>query len=500
MANIEGYIRKTKKITNFNSFRKKANIKDKTDAYKICIEMITYLTINVEYYDTITISTINKIINFLDNITEENQDRKNEIVKFIVENKHILINKLKETKKINEKNKKIELYQKIINQLEEIELSLICEVKSNKETINSNIINKIIFENKNPVYTKYLIERYHYLINYYNKENNNNLFDKVIKQFIKSILKYVEENDKTYLYYYNDTLEQLIQNKNIDKKFDKEEELKNIKQLFDKKENDEKKQNRKLLWLNHLYNLITDQSYQPNIEMLNNLYEIRYYFKPSVLAESNLLTIIKKPEEDKLSSSKEHIITIDSEDVFGRDDAISVKKLNSDLYQLSIYIADPNNYCDINSLIIKEAKKRNQTIYLDDQTIHMLPENTIKNLSLDKDKYRYVRAYNYEIDKYGNLVNFKIEKAIIKVKENLTYEEANKIIYNGEANKNTIETIQNLLDLRDILTSNNKNLSFSSLKPISETLINFYIVYNGLNIGNYFYKKRYIELKIYIKI
>lgn len=490
MTSIEGYIRKTRKITNFAAFKKRVGAKDVTETYKICIKMITHLTINVESYDTITISKIHKLIELLKNINEENKQRQNEIVKHIVENKHILINKLKELKKINPKDNKIELYQKIINQLEEIELSLICEVKNTKETINSNIINKIIFENKNPVYTKYLIERYHYLINYYNKENNDNLFDKVIKEFIKSILKYVEEGDKTYLYYYNDTLEQLMQNKNIEKKFNKEKDLKYIKELFNKNEIKEKKQNRKLLWLNHLYNLIIDSSYKPSIEMLNNLYEIRYYFKPSVLAESNLLTIIKKPEEDNKKTIEDHIITIDSEEVLGRDDALSIKKLNSDLYRLSIHITDPNSYCDINSLIIKEARKRNQTIYLEDQTIHMLPENIIKNLSLDKDKYRYARTYNYEIDKYGELVNFEIKKTIIKATENLTYEEANQIIYTGEGNKETTETIKNLLDLKNIIISNNKDLfNPTSLKPLSETLINFYMVYNGLNIGEYFHKK-----------
>ena len=49
MTSIEGYIRKTRKVTNFAAFKKRVGAKDATEAYKICIKMITHLTISKKY-------------------------------------------------------------------------------------------------------------------------------------------------------------------------------------------------------------------------------------------------------------------------------------------------------------------------------------------------------------------------------------------------------------------------------------------------------------------
>ena len=55
------------------------------------------------------------------------------------------------------------------------------------------------------------------------------------------------------------------------------------------------------------------------------------------------------------------------------DDALSVKKLGADLYEVGVHIADVAHFVEENSPVDKEARLRTTSVYLVHKVIPMLP-------------------------------------------------------------------------------------------------------------------------------
>ena len=67
------------------------------------------------------------------------------------------------------------------------------------------------------------------------------------------------------------------------------------------------------------------------------------------------------------------ICTIDPATARDLDDALSVKKLGADLYEIGIHIADVAHFVEENSPVDKEARLRTTSVYLVHKVIPMLP-------------------------------------------------------------------------------------------------------------------------------
>ena len=125
--------------------------------------------------------------------------------------------------------------------------------------------------------------------------------------------------------------------------------------------------------------------------------------------------------------------TIDPRDAKDFDDALSIRKLESGLWEVGVHIADVTHYVTPDSIIEQEAYKRATSIYLVDRTIPMLPErlcNNICSLRPNEDKLAY--SVVFQLDEFAEIKNYEICRTVINSNRRFTYEEAQAIIENGE--------------------------------------------------------------------
>ncbi len=121
--------------------------------------------------------------------------------------------------------------------------------------------------------------------------------------------------------------------------------------------------------------------------------------------------------------------TIDPEDAKDFDDALSFKKLNDNLFEIGVHIADVSHYVKLNGELDEEARMRGTSVYLVDRTIPMLPEELSNGLcSLNEAVDRLTFSSIFEIDSEGKVHKQWFGKTIINSNKRFTYENAQKIL------------------------------------------------------------------------
>ncbi len=164
-------------------------------------------------------------------------------------------------------------------------------------------------------------------------------------------------------------------------------------------------------------------------------YNLPYEFPEFVVREANEIKeeIEKKDIPNRVDLRDKTIFTIDGEDAKDLDDAVLVEKLPNGNYKLGVYIADVSYYVKENSEIDKEALTRGTSIYMLDRVIPMLPVKLSNGIcSLNAGKDRFTLSIEMEINERGNVVSSDIFKAVINVKERMTYTDVNKILENSD--------------------------------------------------------------------
>ncbi|MEZ5047534.1 MAG: ribonuclease R [Chitinophagaceae bacterium] len=126
-------------------------------------------------------------------------------------------------------------------------------------------------------------------------------------------------------------------------------------------------------------------------------------------------------------------ITIDPFDAKDFDDAISIKKLENNNYEIGVHIADVAHFVASGTALDKEAYHRATSVYLPDRVVPMLPEkisNELCSLRPHEDKYTF--SVLYEMDAKGQVKKMNIAKTIIHSNHRFTYEEVQDIIEKNE--------------------------------------------------------------------
>ncbi|SJZ94359.1 ribonuclease R [Sediminibacterium ginsengisoli] len=159
------------------------------------------------------------------------------------------------------------------------------------------------------------------------------------------------------------------------------------------------------------------------------------FFPDDVMEEAARLPEILSSEEIAKRKDCRDILTftIDPVDAKDFDDAISVRKLNSGLYEIGVHIADVSYYVRPDTELDAEAYKRATSVYLPDRVNPMLPEkisNELCSLRPHEDKFTFSAIF--QMTEKGDVKQYWLGKTVIHSDHRFTYEDAQEIIEKGE--------------------------------------------------------------------
>ena len=156
-------------------------------------------------------------------------------------------------------------------------------------------------------------------------------------------------------------------------------------------------------------------------------------FPEEVLREAEALARTGLPERWDASTRRDlrelDTFTIDSALTRDHDDALSLRALEDGTYEVGIHIADVAEFVTPGEVLDREAEARASSIYLPDSRISMLPPVLSEDLcSLKSGEDRFALSFLLKVDAEGAVTEQEIVLSVIRIREQLTYEEVNERI------------------------------------------------------------------------
>jgi ribonuclease R len=125
--------------------------------------------------------------------------------------------------------------------------------------------------------------------------------------------------------------------------------------------------------------------------------------------------------------------TIDPVNARDFDDAISIKSIKGDLYEIGVHIADVSHYVTPGSVLDDDSYNRATSVYLPDRVNPMLPErisNELCSLRPHEDKLTFSAVF--QINTKGTVKDFWLGKTVIHSDHRYSYEDVQEIIEKKE--------------------------------------------------------------------
>jgi len=201
------------------------------------------------------------------------------------------------------------------------------------------------------------------------------------------------------------------------------------------------------------------------VDILSFVYE--YGFRPNFPEEvekeleSIPLELDEKMIEQGLKDGRvdlrdEVIFTIDGDDTKDIDDAISIKKIDDNTYELGVHIADVSYYVQEDTALDEEAYYRSTSVYLVDRVVPMLPHKLSNGIcSLNPNVDRFAFSCIMKINNKGEVIDYKIFESIIKSRIQMTYNKVNEILESNvipEGYEEYADKLYLMNELSDILS------------------------------------------------
>ena len=140
-----------------------------------------------------------------------------------------------------------------------------------------------------------------------------------------------------------------------------------------------------------------------------------------------------REREGRLDLRDELVVTIDPEDARDHDDALSLRVLDEDRWQIGIHIADVSHYVRPGSALDAEALARGTSCYLPGGVVPMLPERLSADLcSLREGVDRLALSVLVTLDGEGVLHEYRFAQTVIRSRAKLSYERVEAALHDGE--------------------------------------------------------------------
>lgn len=160
-------------------------------------------------------------------------------------------------------------------------------------------------------------------------------------------------------------------------------------------------------------------------------YGLPYNFPPEVEHDADKIDRSINAEEVAKRWDMRDILTftIDPKDAKDFDDALSIRKLESGLWEIGVHIADVSHYVKPGTILDDEAYSRATSVYLVDRVVPMLPEvlsNDVCSLRPNEDKFTFSAVF--EMDEEAKIHKQWFGRTVIHSDRRFTYEEAQERI------------------------------------------------------------------------
>lgn len=156
-------------------------------------------------------------------------------------------------------------------------------------------------------------------------------------------------------------------------------------------------------------------------------YGLPYDFDSVIQNEADALSLVITDEE--IGSRRDYrevlTFTIDPKDAKDFDDALSFRKLEDELYEIGVHIADVSHYVKEGTLLDEEAFNRGTSVYLVDRVVPMLPEilsNQACSLRPNEDKLTF--SVIFTIRANGKIEDTWFGRTVTHSIKRFSYEEA----------------------------------------------------------------------------
>src|SRR6201997_1668383 len=173
-----------------------------------------------------------------------------------------------------------------------------------------------------------------------------------------------------------------------------------------------------------------------DVEIIIRKFHLPHHFPAATLEEAQQVpaTIPARELHRRRDFRALPIVTIDGETARDFDDAVLVRILPNNNFELHVHIADVAQYVTPDSALDQEARLRGTSVYFPDRAVPMLPlELSTDICSLRPQVDRLVLSCIMEIDHRGEIVGYDLTEGVIRSAERMTYTAVNAILEGDKA-------------------------------------------------------------------
>jgi ribonuclease R len=168
-----------------------------------------------------------------------------------------------------------------------------------------------------------------------------------------------------------------------------------------------------------------------DVEITIRKFHLPHHFPAAALqqAQDTPATILASELERRRDFRALPIVTIDGETARDFDDAVLVRMLPNNNFELHVHIADVAQYVTPESALDQEARLRGTSVYFPDRAVPMLPlELSTDICSLRPQVDRLVLSCVMEMDHRGEILGYELSEGVIRSAERMTYTAVNAVL------------------------------------------------------------------------